>query len=295
MSLIRAELLRLMSRRFTVLAMIVVVVLLGLVQLAVNNSYDAPEVDQVQIEPHPECQGVDPDPELCAGDENGVTFQPPTFADGANLALVTSSYLSALAIFLIASTFIGAEYASGSISNWLTFIPRRIPVFAAKAAVIAIVGGFFAAACNFAVLGVAVILARIHQVPLAGVGASAELATRGLLPALLLGLVGFCVALLTCHTAGAIGVLLGYLLLSVVKSTLQFSQMWLQKLTPWFPDTNLSAIVNNGIEYEVTTNLATYEGVTRQVTLTHGLVYWLLLLAVVVVTSALIFRRRDLT
>lgn len=293
MLLIRAELLRLMSRRFTVVAMIVALGLLGLLQIAVNNSYNAPQVAQIQVEPDPACSGVDPVPDECADD--GVTFQPPTFTDGAKVSLVASSYVSALAMFLIASTFIGAEYASGSISNWLTFIPRRTPVFAAKTAVIAIVGAVFAAVCNFAALGVAVILARAHEVPLAGVGDGAELAARGVIPAVLLGVVGFSVALVTRHTAGAIGVLLGYLVIFIVKSTLQFSQIWLQKLTPWFPDSNLSVIVNKGVEYEVVTNAETYDSVTRQISLTHGLVYWILLAAVIVVVSGLVFRRRDLT
>lgn len=123
MSLIRAELLRLMSRRFTVVAMIVALGLLGLLQIAVNNSYNSPQVAQTQIQPDPACQGVDPVADECADD--GVTFQPPTFTDGARISLTASSYVSALTMFLIASTFIGAEYASGSISNWLTFIPRR--------------------------------------------------------------------------------------------------------------------------------------------------------------------------
>lgn len=153
----------------------------------------------------------------------------------------------------------------------------------------------FAAICNFAALGVAVILARAHDVPLAGVGDGAELATRGVLPAVLLGVVGFSVALVTRHTAGAIGVLLGYLVIFVVKSTLQFSQIWLQKLIPWFPDSNLSAIINKGVEYEVVTNAETYDSVTRAISLTHGLVYWILLVAAVVLVSGLIFRRRDLT
>ena len=33
---------------------------------------------------------------------------------------------------MIAGSFIGAEFTSGSISNWLSFVPRRIPVFVSK-------------------------------------------------------------------------------------------------------------------------------------------------------------------
>ena len=40
-------------------------------------------------------------------------------------SLQLSIYLVALAALMIAGSFIGAEYSSGSIANWLSFLPRR--------------------------------------------------------------------------------------------------------------------------------------------------------------------------
>ena len=39
-----------------------------------------------------------------------------------------SSYFLAFAAFLIGASFLGAEFSSGAIGNWLTFEPRRLRV-----------------------------------------------------------------------------------------------------------------------------------------------------------------------
>ena len=38
-------------------------------------------------------------------------------------AVTTSAYLAMLARFLVGASFIGAEYSTGSLANWLTFVP----------------------------------------------------------------------------------------------------------------------------------------------------------------------------
>ena len=90
--------------------------------------------------------------------------------------LQVSTLLVALTAFMIAASFIGAEYSSGSIANWLTFIPRRGQVFWSKLVTIvgfaALLGAFGAAL----VLIAAVVLARLYGSPS---GQSGELGAWG--------------------------------------------------------------------------------------------------------------------
>ena len=46
--------------------------------------------------------------------------------------LLGGSYLLAFVAFLLGPSFVGAEFSSGSIGNWLTFEPRRLRVYGSK-------------------------------------------------------------------------------------------------------------------------------------------------------------------
>ena len=130
-------------------------------------------------------------------------------------------------------------------------MPRRIPVFVSKLFTITVFSALFSAACAALTLGAAVILAGIHDVPVEQIGKLTALGARGLIPAVALAAVGFCVGLLARHTAAAIGVLLGYLVLWFVRNGPLSQLAWAQRLTPWTPEGNLSAVVGNGSTYEV--------------------------------------------
>ena len=54
------------------------------------------------------------------------------FEEIAPIGLLLAIYLTGLAMFLVAASFIGAEFTTGAIANWLSFVPRRVPVFASK-------------------------------------------------------------------------------------------------------------------------------------------------------------------
>jgi ABC-2 type transport system permease protein len=118
--------------------------------------------------------------------------------------------------------------------------------------------------------------------------------------AVALAAVGFCVGLISRHTAAAIGALLGYLFIWFVRVGLLGELSFAQRLTPWSPEANLQAIVENGHKYAIPIHRVTEEGeivdtVERTISLAHGIVYWAVLLVVVVVGSLLVFRRRDVT
>ena len=74
---------------------------------------------------------------------------------------------------------------------------------------------------------------------------------RSVLPVIALAVLGFCIGLLTRHTAGAIGVLLAALVICFVRIGALSSQAWAQRITPWTPEGNLAAIVDRGYTYAV--------------------------------------------
>jgi hypothetical protein len=78
------------------------------------------------------------------------------------------------------------------------------------------------------------------------------------------------------------------------------SLAWAQRITPWTPEGNLAALVDRGFKYYVPVEKVSPEGVSfefaeHSLSLAHGAAYWTVLLAVVVLGSLLIFRRRDVT
>ena len=150
------------------------------------------------------------------------------------------------------------------------------------------------------VLAAAAILASIYGVPVTGITGLA--ATGGSRPAGC-GRAGRRRLLrrpADRHTAAAIGVLLGYLFVWFVRNVFLGEQAWSQRLTPLAPEANIAAIVHKVSVYEVPVRTLTTDGlnvdfVEHTVSLTHGLLYWAVLLLVVVGATWLVFRRRDVT
>ena len=209
-------------------------------------------------------------------------------------------YLVALTALMVAGSFIGAEYSTGSIANWLTFIPRRGQVFTSKLLTVVAFSALASAAAAALMLGAAVVLAQLYDIPIAKLGDQTSMVGRGVLVGVALAVVGFCVGLVGRHTAAAIGVLLGYLFVWFVRNAILSESEWAKRLTPWTPEGNLAAIVNAGYQYYIPIRSVGPDGVgvdyvERTVGLTHGLIFWAVVLAVIIAGSALIFRRRDVS
>jgi ABC-2 type transport system permease protein len=248
-----------------------------------------------------DCRDTGGTPEECTIPEptlNDFSVEPTPFKQTARTALELSTVLVALAAFMIAASFIGAEYSSGSISNWLTFVPRRGPVFWSKLLTLT---GFATLLWAFAavlVLAGALVLARLHGSRVEALRDLAEMAARSLVAVVGLAVLGFCLALVTRHTAGAIGVLLAFTVIAFVRVGPLSSLAWAQRITPWTPEGNLAAVVDHGFKYYVPLEKIAPEGVSVEFTehslsLTHGAAYWAILLVLVVAGSLLIFRHRD--
>ena len=316
--LIWAEASRLFSRRFTGMALLALLLALSGYQLVVNKAlsplseeqlatsqraYDQAHQDWIANHEKYErdCRETGGAPQECAIPEPTVadfTVDPTPFQEVARTTIELSTVLVGLVAFMIAASFIGAEYGTGAIANWLTFIPRRDHVFWSKLLTLIGFGALLGAFGVALVLTAGLVLARLHASRIESVRELAVLGARSIVVVIGLAVLGFCIALVTRHTAGAIGVLLAYLIVFVLRMGFLGERSWSQRVTPFTPEGNLAAILDHGYSYSVPVEKVTANGVSTElvqhtVSLAHGAIYWTILLAVVVVGSLMIFRRRD--
>lgn len=319
MRLLAAEVMRLLSRRFTLISVILVFAALGAFQLVVNSELTPPSAAEIQQAQgafddnhrdwetnrqsyEQDCRDSNAPGTDCAYPEPKLAdyLYQPLFSEVASTSVSVATYLSALAAFMVAGSFVGAEYSSGSMANWLTFIPQRGRVFAAKLVTVAGFGAVLGLVAGAVGLVGPLILANLHDGTLDKVASLAGVGGRGILISAALASLGFCIGLVARHTAAAIGVLLGYLFVWFVRNLMLSEMAWAQRLTPWTPEGNIAAILEKKHVYSVPIREVSADGyqftyTEHTITLAHGLTYWGILLAVVIAGSLLVFRRRDLT
>lgn len=147
-------------------------------------------------------------------------------------------------VAVLGTLMITGEYATGMIRSTLVAVPRRLPALAAKALLITAVGFLLG------VVGVA--LSYVVSLPLLGTGAAADLGDpevqrifwgSGVYLAGV-GLLGLGVGALLRHTAGAITVTLGVLLmLGTVMQLLMLASDVFRDIYPYLPATAGERIV----------------------------------------------------
>jgi ABC-2 type transport system permease protein len=216
----------------------------------------------------------------------------------AQLAVTVSVYLAALAALFVGASFIGAEYSSGALSNWLSFLPERGKVFASKLAALLMGAAMFSAAVSALTLGTTVLVTRATGAKVSDVGPVAALGGRGVGVALIFAVIGFALALVTRHTIAAAGTLVVYLFVSGILTTLVEVIAGLQRLKRLLPQNNLTAFIDYGYTYNDYGGEMTDQGVSETVvqhtiSFGHGLIYWVVVVAVLVAGSYVVFRRRD--
>lgn len=319
--LVGAELSRLRSRRLTLAAALLVLAGVGLFQLAVNDEVSPPsaaavteqrkyyeqthtEWEQTHAAQEQECRDSGGSQEDCASPEptpEDYSLTASTFADVAPTAVRLSAYVALLASFLVGASFVGAEYSTGSLANWLTFVPQRLKVYGSKLLAVALASALGGAVASFLMLGLVALLTRVHGGGLTGLGDAAATAGRAVPVAVLAGVAGFTFALLTRHTVAALGIALGYLVVSSVLTSLASEADGpLGWLPPWLPENNVAAFLEHGTTYTQYVVTVTAEGtsgdsIEKHLSFGHSAVYWLVLLVAAVVSGALVFRRRDVT
>lgn len=228
-----------------------------------------------------------------------VPNAPPLTAQISGVLTVLTFALGFLAL-LAGATFTAAEASTRSLSTWLTFEPRRGRVFATKLGA----AGLGVVLPTLALLGV-VVGGSIGIFAL--VGASTSLTVEagispvpdvlGRLVALTVGVAVAAAALglLLRHTLGVLGLAFGWAI--AVEGILGGM---VPRLSPWLVLPNVNAWVNGTAQYYVPHCTVSAQGttcdyVTRTVSMTHGGIYLAALVTLLVVASALVFRRRDLT
>jgi ABC-2 type transport system permease protein len=199
--------------------------------------------------------------------------------------------------FLVGATFTAAEASTGSLSNWLTFEPRRIRVYGSKLLAAAV--GILPVTAVLLGLVVAGAWAIAGSFGLAeGMTAqdwSDAAATAGRILALsaVVAAVAAALGFLLRHTAAVLGVAVGY----VVVVELMLSG-YLERFQPWLVGKNVDGWISHGTTYFVNTCTTDSTGTLceyteRSLAFGHSAAYLLVLFAALVLAGGLVFRRRD--
>lgn len=333
--LVGVELRRLWWRRLTKAVLVAIVVVIGVAGFSIykdtspeslaerldaySQTVKQIEADQANVTPEQRAEQI----AACKADQaksqqdGGLSdfdcesiFAPPSPADFGLInttrdavvrsIVVEGFYVFGFLAFILGASFVAAEFASGSMGNWLTFQPRRLRVASAKL-VAATIGGLAVAAL---VTGLSTALAAMittvnrpgADLPLADAPSDGSLVQELLRISAAIalgGLGGAAIGLLLRSTAGVVGAVLGW---AVVMEGLVAQGLANGRLQPWLVRANLDAFVQNGTTYFATTCGPDGCSSTRlPLSYTHGWVY-LLVIAVVGVGAALVaFRRRDVS
>lgn len=202
-------------------------------------------------------------------------------------------------LMLVGTTFAGADWNSGSMSNQLLFEPRRLRVWAAKAAAVVAVAVVTSAALLGAFWGVTALVADAWEikVPPDITGTILASSARAVLVIGAATLGAYAVTMLVRSTVFTLGAMFAVVVgATVVMALLGISEAW-------FPNKNLGAVIWDGTRYFVEPPPACFEGPRRpegldcrafeRLSLWTGVRNLGVLLAGAVALSLWSFRRRD--
>lgn len=236
-----------------------------------------------------DCEQIRPQAQDFIGRE---VLEPRSLRD---YLLIPLTLLLGLLSLIAGTTFVGAEYASGSMSNLLLFEPRRGRVWAAKVAAVLVVTTAFAVL----VLGIAMLVSFTAAVAWSDVSwtgtdswHAAYATARGIAVVVASAVVGVAMTLALRATIATVGLVLGYALVgeTLLRAVAQ------QAVEPWLLGSHLAAFLRGRL---VLRDYSEVMGRGRpDVTVLHvqTSAYYLgaLLLALLLVTWVT-FRRRDVT
>ena len=245
--------------------------------------------------------GVPPTPEQFPIDQflRNHPFPPGQAADYALAVGVATAMLA----FLLAATFIGAEWSTKNLVAWLFWEPRRLRVMAAKLVALLSSVLLLAVLAQVVWYGVAKALVHYRGLPVSTLGPLAEhfwshvvnAQARAASLALITALVGFSLASLMRNSAAALGVAFVYF--AVVENVIRALNPDLQ---PYLFTTNVGAwIASNGITVYGKTVYNQQQGyvMPREIHISnvHGAVLLLVFAGVAIVAAVTTFARRDIS
>jgi ABC-2 type transport system permease protein len=212
----------------------------------------------------------------------------PSLSQGIPLAVMTTMAFMTL---LAGTTFLGADFASGSLSNTLLFRPNRWHVWLAKIAVTAIWLTLVAAVTVALCLGALALLGANADGTQPTTDQLQTLAKRGVAVMTVVvaaGVLGAAVTTALRATIATAGIVIGYLLVgeALLRGVAD------ERITPWLASTRVSAMVTSPLR------LRTYNEMTgeEKVTLLYlwpSAAYLGVIFAIVSALCALVFARRD--
>jgi ABC-2 type transport system permease protein len=316
MNLVRAELERLAARRFVqVMAVILLAAFAITVATTAASSHrpGAAEVTRAQQQVDEEranleqwrrdcearptptnCEDIHPDQ---ARLEN---YLADVFIFTDEIAPLVYFLAAFLALFglLVGASFVGAELTSGGMTNLLLWRPRRITVLGTKLGVVLAGVGALAVVATIVYLGTFWALAEATGLPGdqdAGFWASLVLrCLRGILFAMSATALGFGIATLGRHTAAALGVVAGYLVLWEIGARVVLEVLRSNAPEQVMGSTYVVAWLSGEVTFPGRYCGPSGCGEAIQYTWVHGAVMGALALALCVGAAFTSFRRRDL-
>lgn len=226
-------------------------------------------------------------------------FPPGEVADFALAVGVATAMLA----FLLAATFIGAEWSSKNLIAWLFWEPRRLRVMAAKLLALLASVLVLSVLAQVVWFGTAKLLLHYRGLPVSSLGpqaahfwshvVNAQLRAAPLV--LITGLVGFSLASLMRNSAAALGVAFVYF--AVVENVIRALNPNLQ---PYLFTTNVAAwIANDGLTVYGKQVYNQAEGYVMpkaiHISNVHGGVMLLVFAGIATVAALAVFARRDLS
>ncbi|WP_395691244.1 hypothetical protein [Nocardioides sp.] len=214
---------------------------------------------------------------------------------GSGMGVV--AVLTALLV-LAATTFVGHDWASGSMSNQLLFESRRTRIWVAKAVAVTLVSLVVSAVVSAAYWLTLWAVVRSRDLPLrpGALGDALAYGWRGAAFATAAALGGYALTMLLRSTVATVGVLFGVAVAGgIVIAAVSLGEQWQ-------PQKNVSAIVKNGTTYWVEPPAACNGGVVpdgvdcrpvHDLSLWHGMGYYGVALVAAAAASVASFRRRD--
>ncbi len=309
-SLLKAELLRVVSRRLLV---VLLVCMAGVAAFgaAVDASYARPLTGQDQRQAlenlkqdklsweeacgengvASDCDGWDPPSSV-----NDYLRTPTSFGDYVNGVISFGAPLMLLAVSLLAAVAVGSEFSSGNIGTQLLFTPGRVSVLVAKVVAASLAGVVVA----LAYLGTAVAFCALMFLSLRG----AHDMTAGIELPLMLGrlaLLAVMIAVMTAAISMASGSTLipvGVLAVVLVGSyTLQNTISGWSVVQLFLPGNILDAMIAGKAEIYGWRDVADYQNweLAQVIHYDWALGYSVVGTVLIVVAAAWWFRRRDIT
>jgi len=209
---------------------------------------------------------------------------------------VAVAVLVAALMVIAGTTFAGADWASGSLSNQLLFVPRRRAVWSAKAGAVVL-----ATAVVAAVVLVAYWLALYLVAHSRGTATGAQvqeqvrwLLARSVLLAVAGGLGGYAMTMLLRHTVGTLGLLFAY----AAGGEALLAVLPIDRSARWSPASNVFAWLRDGVRvYDDSVVCAPTQAASCDqrfpISLEHGATYLAVVLLLAVLVSLWSFHRRD--